>query len=406
MLPRVGSYKLAGAICLGARLVVPSGPPSSSSPSTSAGGRRSAVSTCAPPPQGPRGRRARGRRPPRPSRAAATAATAGPAGAAFAAPPIPGRALILALFVLVDVGQALAMDFAENRLWKKSRSGTRQYVRQTVPVVSSLLSLLASLAVAVASGGASAVRQCFEPGLFITFLPVSLFLATGLSLKMLAVNSFQAGTIKIVGQLRLPAVALFSALLLSRRYSAVQWQVIALITTSCICFVWLKGQRRHYDGKAVKWTGFLQLLAWVLFNVWGGIAAERAYKIGSWPFYVQKASEDLGHLLVSAVMLLVVIPRFEHGEDVRDKERRPGGFFDSWDVRTVVTVLFFCLDAWISNLVLKAFSSLTRSVAKAFAIAVVYVVSISYAKDRQKDFGLTLAAMLVIQSSLLFSFVR
>uniref|UniRef100_A0A7S0A9L7 Sugar phosphate transporter domain-containing protein n=1 Tax=Pyrodinium bahamense TaxID=73915 RepID=A0A7S0A9L7_9DINO len=259
---------------------------------------------------------------------------------------------------------------------------------------------------AASLGGLSALRECFDLHLFLAFLPVSLCFATGLSLKMMAVNHFQAGTIKIVGQLRLPMLALLSTVLLARKYSVVQWQVIAMITTSCMSFVLLKGQGRHDSGKRWKWTGLSQLFAWVVLNVLGGIAAERAYKTRGSPFYAQKVSEDFGHLLVALVMLLVIVPHFNPDENILNQKCRPHGFFDSWDARTVVVVIFLFLDAWIGNMLLKEFSGVTRSVAKAFAISVVYFVSFFYAKDRKRNPALTLVAILVVQSSLLFAFIQ
>lgn len=305
---------------------------------------------------------------------------------------------------MVDTGQALAMDWAENRKWDKRRSG-RQYARQTVLVFHGILAITSGLTLGASINGFEGVLQCLDFHLFLQFLPVSLFFATGLSLKMMAVDHFHAGTIKIVGQLRLPVVALFSMLFLARRYSPTQWQVIGMITVSCLAFVVIKGQGRKDAGKAYKWTGLSQLLTWVLFNVIGGIVAEHAYKSGNVPFYAQKVSEDFGHLIISLVGLLVVVPRFQAGENILDRQQRPGGFFDAWDIRTVVVVLFLFLDAWFGNLLLKQFSGVTRSIAKAFAVSAVYLASCVYAKDRRANPSLTLVAILVVQSSLLFAFV-
>lgn len=305
------------------------------------------------------------------------------------------------LFILVDTGQALVMDWAEKRGWDKNRAG-RQYIRQTVPVFEAFAAIVIGLVIAGTAGGFADVKRCFDTRLFLTFLPVAVFFATGLSLKIMAVNHFQAGTIKIIGQLRLPVVALVSTLLLARHYSIQQWQVIAILTTSCLSFVLLKGQGRSREGKTWKSTGWAQLSGWVLLNVVGGIIAEHTYKSGNLPFYVQKVSADFGHLLVSSIMLLLVVPRVSPEENLF---KRPGGFFDSWDRRTFCVVLFLSLDAWIGNLMLKEFSGVTRSIAKAFGVSVVYFASMIYSKDRRSNPVLTLVALLVIQSSVLFAYV-
>jgi len=311
---------------------------------------------------------------------------------------------LLVLFIMVDTGQALVMDWAENRSWKQSYSG-RQYARQTALVVESCLSIVTGLGITASLGGLSATRACFDPQLLLRFFPVACLFATGLSLKMMSVNYFQAGTIKIVGQLRLPMLAVGSTLLLGRYFSVVQWQVIALITTSCVSFVLLKGQGRLKEGKTFKWKGLSQLAGWVIMNCVGGILAEMTYKSGNTPYYIQKVAQDFGHLLTSLVMLFLVVPRFSPREDIRNKETRPGGFFDSWDIRTVAVVGFLFLDAWIGNLLLKEFSSVTRTVAKAFGVATVYFVSLFYSKERKSNWALTVVAVVVIQSSILYSFV-
>lgn len=312
--------------------------------------------------------------------------------------------VLLGLFVLVDTGQALAMDWAEKRNYDTQRTG-RQYARQSVLVCHGLLAISSGFAAAAYLNGWAGLMQCLDFRLFLNFLPVSLFFATGLSLKMMAVDHFHAGTIKIVGQLRLPAVALMSTLLLGRHYSIVKWQVIGAISTSCLCFVVLKGQRRVSQGKPWKWTGLSQIFGWVMFNVIGGIVAEHRYKSGNMPFYAQKVAEDFGHLLIALIALLLVVPRFQPEEDICDRKLRPGGFFDGWDFRTFVVVGFLFLDAWVGNLLLKEFSGVTRSIAKAFAVSVVYLVSLVYSQERRNNPSLSLVALLVVQCSILYAFV-
>lgn len=314
------------------------------------------------------------------------------------------RPVLLGLFILIDVTQALVMDWAEKRSWDRKRRG-RQYARQTALVVESGLSIITGLSVAGFLGGWSAVRSCFSAHRFMQFLPVALFFTIGLSMKMMAVNHFQAGTIKIFGQSRLPLTALMSSVLLARQYTAVQWQVISLITMSCVCFVVMKGQNRAREGKAWKWIGLFQILSWVLLNVLGGLVAERTYKSRDAPYFVQKVSQDFGHFLTGLVMLFLVVPRFKRGENILDRTRRPGGFFDSWDIRTWTVVITIFIDAWISNALLKEFSSVTRSITKAVGVSVVYFASLRYAKERKENDALTIVALMVVQSSVLFTFV-
>ncbi|CAJ1333038.1 unnamed protein product [Effrenium voratum] len=123
------------------------------------------------------------------------------------------RVVLLVLFILVDCGQALVMDWAEKRSWMKDRVG-RQYARQTALVMESGLSVVTGLSLATLLGTEGLVA--FWP-LVVRFFPVAVCFAVGLSLKMMAVNHFQAGTIKIMGQFRLALVAVASTFIMSRR---------------------------------------------------------------------------------------------------------------------------------------------------------------------------------------------
>lgn len=314
--------------------------------------------------------------------------------------------VLVGLFILIDTGQALTMDWAEKRKWDATRMG-EQYVRQTVLVLHSGVAMLSGLAVAAHYNGLPGVFSCLDFALFLKFLPVSVLFTFGVSFKMMAVDHFQAGTIKIFGQLRLPVLALCSTLFLARSYSVLQWQVIMLISVACFAFVSLKGQVRATAGKSWKWTGLAQLLGWVLLNVFGGIVAEHTYKSApTEAFYKQKVAEDMGHFLTSLLMLFVVVPRFSPKENILDRRLRPGGFFDSWDIRTVSIVVFLFADAWVGNFLLKEFSGVVRAVAKAFSIAAVYLVSLGYSYDRRRSPALSLVALIVVQSTVLFACVR
>ncbi|CAE7443945.1 unnamed protein product [Symbiodinium natans] len=287
----------------------------------------------------------------------------------------------LLLFGLVDVGQAFVIDWAEGRT-SHGEVG-RRYVRQSVLVVEPFFAIVVGLAVQGNSGGLEAVRECLDYEKFLEFVPVCLFFGVGMSMKMRAVGYFNAGTIKIFGQLRLPLVALVSAHLLSRHYSQEQWQAISMVALSCFLFMWLK-ERQDRNGKAndqVDVRGLVLLAGWILLNVLGGVFAERAYKSGDKPFFSKKVSEDFGYLVLNCAMLFVM-PCCDVDENIFDRQRRPGCLFDSWDRRTVAMVVMLMLDATASNWLLQEFSALTKSIMKACCVAIIYFMSLTYATDR------------------------
>ena len=59
-------------------------------------------------------------------------------------------------------------------------------------------------------------------------------------------------------------------------------------------------------------------------------------------------------------MTIPNIATFDHGtyqENFCDRQQRPGGFFDSWDRRTVALAFMLLLDATVGNLLLQEFSA-------------------------------------------------
>ena len=77
------------------------------------------------------------------------------------------RSLLLALFVLVDTGQAFITDWAEGRHSQLKR----RYVRQSVLVLEAFIGIIMGISVQWLMGGLEAVRQCFDLQKTLEFAP-------------------------------------------------------------------------------------------------------------------------------------------------------------------------------------------------------------------------------------------
>lgn len=312
------------------------------------------------------------------------------------------RFVLLASFILVDTGQAFVTDWAERRTASDVQSSGRRYVRQTVLVFEACLAIVLGLLIQWLSGGLAAVQQCFNFNQFLEFAPSCLFFSVGLSLKMRAVAYHNAGTIKIFGQLRMPMTAILSTICLARHYDFVQWQAIGIITVSCFAYMHMKEQDK-LDGKLTLTCGHGLLLCWVLLNSAGGTLAEWVYKRGELDFFAKFVAEDFGYLVINS-FILILMAFCDPNENFCDRERRPGGFFDAWDRRTVALVFMLLLDATVGNLLLHEFSALTKCITKGFCVAMVYLMSLTYRDARHSaKSALSWFAILVIQSSFLYS---
>jgi len=304
---------------------------------------------------------------------------------------------------MVDTGQAFVTDWAERRTNASEKPG-RRYVRQSVLVFEAAVAIVVGLIFQGAIGGMASLSQCFRWEKFVEFLPNCICFSIGISLKMRAVRHYNAGTIKIFGQLRMPMLAILSTLWLGTHYDFAHWQAIGILTVSCFAYMHLKEQGKRQNH--LSCSGELSLLlSWVLLNSCGGVLAQRAYQRGDLPFFAKFVAEDLSYLLINSI-LLFVIACWDSSENFCDRQQRPGGFFDSWDRRTVALAFMLLLDATVGNMLLQEFSALTKCITKAFCVAMVYFVSLTYSQDvmsNAKLSALPWLAVLVIQASCLYA---
>lgn len=312
------------------------------------------------------------------------------------------KVLLLTCFILVDTGQAFISDWAERRTDPADAKHGNRYVRQSLLVFEAALAIGFGLGMQWATSGLAGIRLCFNWSKFLEFLPNCICFSVGISLKMRALRYYNAGTIKIFGQLRMPMLAILSTLWLQHHYSFAKWQAIGILTVSCFAYMHLKEQGRGHNQLRCS-RELCLLLGWVLLNSCGGVLAERAYKTGDLPFFAKFVSEDFSYFLIHAI-LLIVMAIFDPSENFCDREQRPGGFFDGWDRRTLALALMLLLDATVGNLLLQEFSALTKCITKAFCVAMVYFVSLTYSRDAvSASSALPWLALLVIQASLMYS---
>merc|ERR1712232_598975 len=76
-------------------------------------------------------------------------------------------------------------------------------------------------------------------------------------------------------------------------------------------------------------------------------------------------------------------------------------FFKSWDASTICVLLTFIGDAWLSGLMVKRLSAVTKNVCKCCTLSVLYVYAL-YTGRQVCSLTQALGAVLIIQSTILF----
>jgi len=289
--------------------------------------------------------------------------------------------LLVVIYVCTDVSVYLVGDRA-----------SQGYTKETVIICSASTSLIIGSVIEYCKRGMRGLQQCFDARNVLRLLPVSAcFAASSLGL-LLAFPHFDGAFIKLLGQAKLPLTALLSAAVLSRRYSLVQWQIILLIGVACTTFTALKLGSRIQLGGEVSLVGFAAVFAWVFFNVLATLFAERAFKkTEGLPFTTVMTNLRIGEIFAMWMMLLWNVPDF-----------RVGNFFRGWDASTLAVLATFLGDAWLSALMVKNLSSVSKTVAKSCTLVVLYSLSLATGKQ---TFVLpqALAALIIFQATTLFA---
>jgi len=290
-------------------------------------------------------------------------------------------ALIVVAYILCDVSIYLAGERA-----------SKGFTKQTLVFVSALTSVIIGTSVSALQHGWKGVEDCWRVRNVVRILPASACLCIAMLSLLLAFPYFDSGFIKIIGQTKLPLTAILSAVVLGKTYSRVQWQIILLICVACTSLTSLKIDS-HVAIGAVPFFGLLCVLAWVGFNVFGSLLAERAFKKQTdQPFATVLTNLRIGELVVVTVMLFL-LPNFR----MRD-------FFKGWNSSTLVVLAALLGETWFAGLMVKQLSSVTKIITKSCTLVLLY--GFGLASGRQ-PFVLVqaLGATMIIQSSVLFTAV-
>lgn len=308
------------------------------------------------------------------------------------------------LFVLLDTSKSLSVS------WTAVRGNM---CAPLVVCTKNVLSIIFGVLVSAALNGFAGVKQCLDLTRGLRMLPVACAFCAAQLMGLEALRVFDAGSLKVLAQINLPATTLLSWLFLNRRYSARQWYAMALLFIASMAFLQVRvlfyelsgtgGQKvtqRDLDrNNEEKTWGTFCILSGILLSSMASICAERFLKTRyDLPFYIQKTNLMFGELFCSCLLLHL---RTERGSgcswEILDVYR---------DWRQMLVILIWFVHGWIAGLLVKRCSALTKNVSHILSALVTYFLPLILVWDTDAHcWPVTLSALLVLAAVLVFAFV-
>lgn len=292
------------------------------------------------------------------------------------------RVALIAAYILCDLSVYLV-----------NARATKGYEPQAVVIAKVLISIVIGSVLAFLQSGPRAVRQCFAPLNVLRLLHVSAFFSLSMvGMQKAFIHGLDGAFIKLLGQMKLPLTALFSRVMFGKKYSLLEWQIILMSCVTCCSYTLVSGDASAPEVSAFHSQGLLFIMAWVLGNVLGTLFAEQAYKAKRLPFTVLMTNIRIGELVCMVFSLTGT--SFQGKFDLCN-------FFQGWDLWTLGVLVTMLGDTWLSGIMVKQLSSVTKHISKCSTLVVLYMFSLGGGKP----FSLVqaVAACMIIQTTSLFA---
>eukprot|EP00928_Gymnodinium_smaydae_P063590 TRINITY_DN47121_c0_g1_i1.p1 TRINITY_DN47121_c0_g1~~TRINITY_DN47121_c0_g1_i1.p1 ORF type:complete len:504 (-),score=80.45 TRINITY_DN47121_c0_g1_i1:345-1814(-) len=346
--------------------------------------------------------------------------------------------LLLSMFVVMEVVIALLTS----RVLKADTSVKVKPLASNIPPVISGISLLIGIVVTVLMNMAAADKassrqaiaesfsRVFNLRAIVRMAPVAVVLGCSAVFNLLVYTRLDAGTKRMLDQLKLPATAAFSYAVVGRKYSLAEWCALSIILLSVVSFYSAKVEQDnirelHYkcnypgycfpgkpqydlcalrvDGASVYGeavgnstqhdvftfpikagmndnTGLCFSMVALTLSCIGGLLTEKYFKDdASTPFPTQMAHLNFTIFPVAMAMSFIVPLYVDNkgGQAIwwRDNgvEGSGAGYFQGFTLMTVFVVSIHLLLAWMGGLITKQFSTVVKIIAKCGAMILTIV---------------------------------
>ena len=331
------------------------------------------------------------------------------------------QVMLFVLYISLDIANSMTMSFAMKRPKVQQSS-------LALATSATSLALAVLVTVVVEEGHARAlVRHMADLRQVVALGMVGVLFSFSVNFQVLAYSSdLDPGTIKTLGQMRLPVIAFLSQLFLPVRYKASHWFLLLAVTACSLGFYYnslnvhsrsqqnfearlpeycdfpldvapsddLQEMQCLPDGpKPAWWVGLSFAFCWIFIVCLAGVLMEKFLKASAQtPFHVQRISIELFCTLVN-VALVFMVPLFIDGAMWNPSKADrvwwskseiaclnppdgPGGYevmggqglFENWDRITLIAFALQIVTAWFGSWMVKRFSSVVQTFAKCMSV--------------------------------------
>eukprot|EP00568_Trieres_chinensis_P006544 CAMPEP_0183310896 /NCGR_PEP_ID=MMETSP0160_2-20130417/33912_1 /TAXON_ID=2839 ORGANISM="Odontella Sinensis, Strain Grunow 1884" /NCGR_SAMPLE_ID=MMETSP0160_2 /ASSEMBLY_ACC=CAM_ASM_000250 /LENGTH=431 /DNA_ID=CAMNT_0025475301 /DNA_START=97 /DNA_END=1392 /DNA_ORIENTATION=+ len=305
----------------------------------------------------------------------------------------------LLLLVAQMVGLVLLMRYT------RTRKGGDMYLASTAVFVMEVMKFIICLCVIFYQSGSTLAglmgelrRDVIEsPGEVLKLCVPSLLYTIQNNLLYLALTNLDAATYQVLYQLKILTTALFSAAMLQRRFSALKWLSLVILTVG-VAIVQTSGSGdAHHAAEAedksarMRFVGLVAVLCATCTSGFSGVYFEKILKGSSTGLWMRNIQMGLPSIIIAYITVYV--------EDSKTVAER--GFFSGYTsmVWTVVTVQ--AVGGLIVAVVVKYADNVLKVFAASFSIVVSSIIS-AFIFDFRPNLQFLLGTALVMTSTVMY----
>ena len=217
------------------------------------------------------------------------------------------------------------------------------------------------------------LKWCFDWNAILLFTPSSVLSTAADVIMMIVLSKIDPVVYSVLNQLRFIVSASLSALILKRKYTLMQWNILIALTLMAVAFV-VGDSSGGFSGSSVSdATLFYYMLTFlrVFVCTMSNIECERLFPKAPAPYLVQSVWFALSKVPIVAASVFLLswldddLNVLKHGFY--------GGYDFGWDYRTVVVAVFFVFSTLTCNFCVKVISTLVTNICSASSVLVVFV---------------------------------
>lgn len=278
----------------------------------------------------------------------------------------PSAAAKLGLFCFFVLTRALHPTIIDASKTLDEETGKKglAYGNMTVVLGECVFTLVAGQLMALAAGGMTTWRMCFEPKALKVFSGIGFMYALGDYLEMASMGALSGAAYQVLLQSKLVITALMVWYVKGTGQAPLQWNLLVLIMLS-MCVYMIGGSSSDSGGDGgIPIMGVFNVLLKVTVSCLCAVLADKYMKdFKSLPFYVQ-----LVQMKIAWTLTILLISFTGDTWSV--------GFFAGWTPVVYGVFASFTVKCWSTMAILSLLDSVLKNVGEASAVLVIYFMNV------------------------------